>query len=198
MDLWENYSLKDVLNIGKSFYYFLKCYFLSKGFKDYDGSFIQNNDKSKSFNISCHGSNIGINFINHIKINNKIVSEQIYLHQFILYPDIIDSFLLVAVSVPNPSWGYGFIEKTIQSLDEYLVEDIYNRKGVYLELLQKSNDMLEKRRKEPHSPITGDMLAVDKENMLKLKFEPKLLSLKLYKERKNPYKDIEKIRGVIV
>ena len=201
MKKWEDYNSKDILPIQKSYYYYLKCYFLSKGYRDYDGGFSKNNDFGKQFFVDTKGACIGIIFYNNKSVDEKSNIEQIFLTNYILYPKIIDGMFIQVIRIPYPNWGYGFLEEIIKTLDKYLLDDIYEQKGVYKELLFNSNERLKniqmKAKENNFPPITGKMTGDDKKKMMEIKFEPKILSYELYKTRKSPNKDLNIINEII-
>ena len=88
----------------------------------------------------------------------------------------------------------------MRTLEDFLLDDMYYQKGIYTELLFDSNERLERLRKEAkensYKPTTGEMVENDIKKMLEINLSPKVLSYELYQERRNPYKDIVRVKDI--
>ena len=87
---WEDYDVKDVLRIQKSYGYFFKCYMKAKGFVSEDGDYFHK-DRPRERIIFDNFATIGIRYISFL-CNGKV--EEIFLHRYALYPQIIETILI--------------------------------------------------------------------------------------------------------
>jgi hypothetical protein len=186
---WEEYDVKDVLKIQKSYGYFFKCYMKSKGFVSDARDFFKEGRKNERI-IFDNFSTIGIRYISFFD-NDQI--EEIFLHRYVLYPKIMET-VLTSIYIPNPDWGYGFLEAMITTLDDFLLDDIFNKKGVYNEIVCENNTYRQFMQAQPYNVITNKIVQEEKQRMLQIQFVPKYLSYEKYKNRNNPYKSIRQIK----
>jgi hypothetical protein len=180
---WSDCSPKEILCIEKSYFYFLKCYLKSRGLIFKDNTFKKKNNPDEEIDIECIGTSIRIRYI---YINDKKQLKAIHLNRYVLYPEIIDCDVTYTL-IPNPLWGYGFIEKMISTFDKFLLDDILCRKGTFAAILSENDIYLENIQTHPRGVITGKMIEEATSRMLQIKFVPTVLSLELYKQRINPY-----------
>ena len=78
----------------------------------------------------------------------------------------------------------------ITTLDEFLLDDIFDKKGVYNELLQENNAYRQLMQSQLHCVITSGIIQKEEQRMLRIPFVPKYLSYEMYKNKENPYKVI--------
>jgi hypothetical protein len=90
--------------------------------------------------------------------------------------------------IPNPSWGYGFVETMISTLDRFLLDDIMLQKGVFDAIVMDHEALVKNLRSMPHVTITGKMIEEEDQRMRLIPFHAKYLSFELYKQKINPYK----------
>jgi hypothetical protein len=176
-----DFTTEEYLEFEKSYFYFFKCFFKSRGIPYKDGYFIINNGE---IDIQCRGGIIGVKYI---YLNNNKQLEQVFLNRYVLYPKIIN-FVTGSTYIPTPSWGYGFIETMISTFDKFLLNDIVNHCGIFNEIIKENQIYLNKMRIEPLIIFTNEIIQKEKNKMLEIQFEPKTLSLELYKKRENPFK----------
>jgi hypothetical protein len=178
---WNDYDIKDSLKIQKSYGYFFKCYMKSKGFIAKDSTFFLK-DRPKDMIIIDNFATIGIRYISY---SDNSQMKKILLHRYVLYPQVIDAF---SISIPNPDWGYGFLEVMIKTLDNFLLDDIFNKNGVYNEVLNESNTYIQLLQSQPYKVHTGEMTQKENQKMLQIPFTSTYLSYEKYKNKENPYK----------
>jgi hypothetical protein len=180
---WSDFSPKEILCIEKSYSYFFKCYLNSKGLIFRNNTFKRKNDPDGEIEIECLGASIRIRYL---YINEKKQLKEIWLNRYVLYPEIIDCDVTYTL-IPNPSWGYGFIEKMISTFDKFLLDDIMYRRGTFPAIVSENDTYRENIQTHPRGVITGKMVKEANSRMLQIKFAPAILSLELYKQRINPY-----------
>jgi len=180
---WDDYSAEDILLISKSYVYFLKCYLQKKGFASENSLLVYKNDRNIRFEIQVHLGSLLINY--YVKKEKSV--EQIWLHRYVLYPEILDAN--VFVHIPYPDWGYGYIEKMVYTLEKTLLKDLINRNENYNSILKEHlsnyHDFLSKSRT---SIMVGNWIQDEEKKMLQYSFQPTYLSLETYKQRKNPFR----------
>jgi len=177
---WNDYS-DEVLLINKSYFYFLKCYLKEKGFKEKDRDFTCNSNNIK---ISIDVFSAAIRIIFFAVQDDKV--KVIWLHRYVLYPEVIDAN--VFVQIPNPDWGYGFIEQMIQTLEGTLLNSLLNKDTIYYDILENHDKFHQNFLSEPPIIITGDIIRNEQKKMLRIPFKSTYLSLERYKKRENPFK----------
>ncbi len=180
---WVNYDIKDVLKIQKSYGYFFKCFMKSKGFTSRDRDrFFFLKDRPKEEILIDNFASLSIRYISW-----NDMSQEIFLHRYVMYPKILET-LSTSVHIPNPFWGYGFLETMIEILGSFLLEDIINKKGVYDDLLKETNTYRQYIQTRPSRVITGSMIQEENKRMLEIPFTPKYLSYEKYLNKENPFK----------
>jgi hypothetical protein len=177
---WNDYS-KEILLINKSYFYFLKCYLKEKGFKEKDRDFTCNSNDIKIC-IDIFSAAIRIFFFD--MQDDK--AKDIWLHRYVLYPEVID--VGVFVKIPNPDWGYGFIEQMIQTLEGTLLNSLLNKDSIYYDILENHEIFYQNFLSKPPVIITGDAIRNEENKMLRIPFKATYLSLEMYKRRENPFK----------
>jgi hypothetical protein len=177
---WNDYS-DEVLLINKSYFYFLKCYLKEKGFKEKDRDFTCNSNNIK---ISIDVFN-GLMRVIFFDIQDDKV-KVIWLHRYVLYPKVIDANAFV--QIPNPDWGYGFIEQMIQTLEESLLNSLLNKDSIYYGILENHEEFYQDFLSKPPIIVTADTIRNEEDKMLEISFKSTYLSLEMYKRRENPFK----------
>jgi hypothetical protein len=185
----DDYALIDIMDIQKSYAYFFKCYMKSKGFTVSDGSYFKK-DNPREQVVFDNFAAMGIKYMDY-KEGNHI--QEILLHRYALYP-IMFECTITSLWIPNPVWGYGFLEKMISTLDDFLLDDVFNKQGVYNEIVLENAEFIEFIRSKKDVVFTNAMIQEEKQRMLKLEFTPKYLSFDLYKRKDNPYKKCQKAK----
>jgi hypothetical protein len=178
---WEDFSVKENLLINQSYFHFLKCYLKQKEFSPKDRVFSYIHDKNTTINIDVFGGYIRIIFST-IYENKKIY---IWLHRYVLYPEILD--VETSVSVPYPDWGYGYIEQMISTLELSILDDLVFKKNKFNSILADQERFYHNFLSKPYIVRTKNTVSEEDNKMLKIHFEPTYLSLELYKNGKNPF-----------
>ena len=200
MNRWDTeYCYKDTLLIQKSYLFYLKCYFKKKGFKYFDGDFCyEDNHNEKTIRPFIIGRHIGIDYL--YRQNDKI--EVIWLHRYVKYPELLD--LGCNFPVPYPSWGYGFIETMIETMENFLLNDMIKQTGLFFEIKEDFFNYHQKwlnkaRGRNTYNPQEMTIKSfhesykeIEEENkkMVQIPFEQKYLFFENYKKRMDPFQNM--------
>ncbi|MDR1307112.1 MAG: hypothetical protein LBK74_06035 [Treponema sp.] len=179
MDDWDDYTYKDTLAIEKSYSFFLKCYLQKKGFVFHDEIFSYKNVQcEKKIVIDIIGRYITVCYF---YMDDSYVQKPIWLHRYACYPKLLDiDYMLM---IPAPSWGYGFVEKLIDTMENFLLDDLINETGLYSEIKSDFESYHKKYLHKPYSIATCQTIEKQKEHLLKMHFDGCNLSLDKYKKR---------------
>ena len=178
---WNEYP-EETLLINKSYFYFFKCYLKEKGFKEKDRDFTCNRDDNIKISIDVFNGAIRILFS--IIQDNK--EKDIWLHRYVLYPKVIDAD--VFVQIPNPDWGYGFVEQMIKTFETTLLDSLLNKNSIYYDILENHEYFYRNFLSQPHVVATAATVRNKENKMLQIPFESTYLILEMYKKRENPFK----------
>jgi hypothetical protein len=185
---WNDYKIEETLLINKSYYYFLECYFREKGFNSKSRTFIFKKDSNIRIGIDVFHCSMKIVFC---ILQDKTVKD-IWLHRYVLYPDVIDSGPVI--KIPTPDWGYGFIEQMIHTLEKSLLEDLINRNIIFSKVLEDHISFYQDFISKPSFTHTEETIWIEDNKMLQIPFKSTYLSLKMYMNKENPFKG--KVRSV--
>ena len=185
---WNDYTVEETLLINKSYYYYLKCYLKEKGFSSKDRTFTLKNDNNIGMGIDVFDASMRIIFF--VRQEKKVT--EIWLHRYALYPDVLDVGSIV--QIPNPDWGYGFIEQMIFTLEKTLLNSLVNKSIIYNDILENHKIYFKDFISKPHVVQTAETFRNEENKMLEIPFKTTYLSFERYKNHENPFKGLRSVK----